>query len=163
LVKSWQETGEIPLWCPYNFGGMPFVHDIQVSAFYPPHWPLFVLPPDWLGAATSWLVVLHVIAAGWCMFAYARHRGLERYGTLGSSCQLSVVSSQLSKAESQLTTDNRQLIATHYIRWAGLGAWTALVAVGLAAVQLLPGLEASASASRSTGVAVSTQMLLDGL
>ena len=37
LVKSWQETGEIPRWCPYNFAGMPFVHDIQVSAFYPPN------------------------------------------------------------------------------------------------------------------------------
>src|ERR1700687_5410140 len=56
LVSSWQETGELPLWCPYNFAGLPFIHDIQVSAFYPPHWPLFLLPEEGMGAALSWLV-----------------------------------------------------------------------------------------------------------
>jgi hypothetical protein len=77
LVRSFQETGELPLWCPYSFAGMPFIHDQQVSAFYPPHWPLFLLRPDQLGAAMSWLVVLHVAVAGWCAFAYARWRGLD--------------------------------------------------------------------------------------
>lgn len=77
LVRSFQETGELPLWCPDSFAGMPFLHDQQVSAFYPPHGPLLLLPPDRLGAALSWLVVLHVIAAGWCAFAYARWRGLD--------------------------------------------------------------------------------------
>jgi hypothetical protein len=77
LVRSYQETGELPLWCPDSFAGMPFVHDPQVSAFYPPHWPLLLLPPDRLGAALSWLVVMHVAVAGWCAFAYARWRGLD--------------------------------------------------------------------------------------
>jgi hypothetical protein len=77
LVRSFQETGELPLWCPHSFAGMPFIHDPQVSAFYPPHWPLLLMPPAWLGAALSWLMVLHVIAAGWCAYAYARWRGLE--------------------------------------------------------------------------------------
>jgi hypothetical protein len=80
LVHSWQECGELPLWCPNSYGGMPFIHDIQVAAFYPPHWPLFMLPVESLGAALSWLVVLHVILAGWCMYAYARWRGLEGAG-----------------------------------------------------------------------------------
>ncbi|MBL8796774.1 MAG: YfhO family protein [Planctomycetia bacterium] len=84
LVRSWQETGELPLWCPYYFSGLPFVHDVQVSAFYPPHWPLLLLPADdqltaRLGAALSWLIVLHCLAAGWCMYAYARGNGLERW------------------------------------------------------------------------------------
>ena len=82
LVRSWQEHGEVPRWCPYNFAGMPFVHDPQVSAFYPPHLPLFLMPEDQLGAALSWLIVLHVIAAGWCMYAYARYRGLANTGAL---------------------------------------------------------------------------------
>jgi hypothetical protein len=76
LVRSWQETGEIPLWCPHSFAGMPFVHDVQVAAFYPLHWPLYLLPEERIGAALSWLVVLHVLIAGWCMAAYARHREL---------------------------------------------------------------------------------------
>jgi len=28
LVRWWQETGELPLWNPYTFAGMPFIHDI---------------------------------------------------------------------------------------------------------------------------------------
>jgi hypothetical protein len=82
LVRSWQETGQVPLWNPYSFAGMPFVHDVQVAAFYPAHFPLYLLPEEWLGAAMSWLVVLHVIAAGWCMYVYARWQGLGTSGAL---------------------------------------------------------------------------------
>lgn len=78
LVRSWQQTGEVPLWCPYSFGGMPLIHDVQVAAFYPFHWPLYLLPEAWLGAAMSWLVVFHVIIAGGCMMAYGRSQGLDR-------------------------------------------------------------------------------------
>jgi len=76
LVRSWHETGELPLWNPYSYGGMPFIHDVQVAAFYPPHALLYLLPEERVGAAMSWLVVAHVILAGWLMFAYARYRGL---------------------------------------------------------------------------------------
>jgi hypothetical protein len=82
LVRSWRATGEVPLWNPYSFAGMPFVHDVQVAAFYPLHLPLYLLPEEHLGAALSWLVVLHVIVAGWCMYAYARWQGLETSGAL---------------------------------------------------------------------------------
>lgn len=82
LVRSWQETGEVPLWCPYSFGGTPFVHDVQVGAFYPLHWPLYVLPEERVGAAMNWLVVLHVLIAGWCMYAYACSQGLKEMGAL---------------------------------------------------------------------------------
>src|SRR5579871_3393348 len=75
LVRSWQETGEVPLWCPYLFAGSPFVHDIQVAAFYPLHLPLYLLPEESIGAALSWLIVLHVLLAGWTMYAYCCHRG----------------------------------------------------------------------------------------
>src|SRR5208283_3203855 len=56
LVHSWRETGEIPLWCPYSYGGSPLIHDVQVAAFYPPHLVLYLVPEEWLGAALSWLV-----------------------------------------------------------------------------------------------------------
>ena len=36
LVGSWQQTGELPLWCPYTFAGMPFIHDLQVARFILP-------------------------------------------------------------------------------------------------------------------------------
>jgi hypothetical protein len=76
LVRSFQETGELPLWCPESYSGMPYIHDPQVSIFYPLHWPLLILPLDRVGAAMSWLVVLHVLIAGFAMYAYARSRNL---------------------------------------------------------------------------------------
>src|SRR5438132_11379527 len=82
VVRSWQETGEVPLWCPYSFGGMPLIHDVQVAAFYPGHWPLYLLPEEWLGAAMSWLVVAHVISAGCCMYGYGQSQGLDRAAVL---------------------------------------------------------------------------------
>jgi hypothetical protein len=78
LVSSWQQTGDLPLWCPYTFAGMPFIHDVQVGAFYPPHVFLYFLPDVMIGPALSWLIVAHVIVAGWAMFAYARSQELNR-------------------------------------------------------------------------------------
>ena len=63
LVYSWRQTGEIPLWCPSHFAGLPFVHDPQVGVFYPPYWVLFLFPEAPLGAVLSWIVVAHVILA----------------------------------------------------------------------------------------------------
>src|SRR5262249_23132756 len=82
LVRSFHETGELPLWCPWQFAGSPFVHDIQVAMFYPPHLALLLLPEEWVGPAISWLVVLHVLLAGLTMLAYARHRGLLPFPAL---------------------------------------------------------------------------------
>jgi hypothetical protein len=76
LVHSWRTTGELPLWCPYTFAGAPFVHDIQVGIFYPPNAVLLLLPEGRVGAGVSWLVVFHVIVAGWSACAYARSHGL---------------------------------------------------------------------------------------
>jgi hypothetical protein len=77
LVRAWREHGELPLWCPYSFGGSPFVHDIELAAFYPPHAVLYFLPECLVGPTLSWLVVFHVAVAGWCMYAYARAQGLR--------------------------------------------------------------------------------------
>ncbi|HJT78120.1 MAG TPA: hypothetical protein VJ739_13030, partial [Gemmataceae bacterium] len=86
LVRSFQETGELPLWCPSRFGGEPFVTDIQVALFYPPHWPLLLMPEAWVGVALGWLIVAHVILAGLCMYAYARDQGLGTAGSLVAAC-----------------------------------------------------------------------------
>jgi hypothetical protein len=219
LVGSWQQTGQVPLWCPYNFAGMPFVHDIQVSAFYPLHLPLFVLPEAWLGAAMSWLVVLHVIVAGWTIYAYARHQGLESVGALVAAigymfagkwllhllagghynmvplAWLPLVVLWLEQAIARgswwratwagaafsllilaaypyVTLYAGLFVALwtvgtawpgHLARWLGFGLWTVLIAAALGAVQLWPGLEASASASRAAGVGFSFEFVLDGL
>jgi hypothetical protein len=81
LVESTRETGQLPRWCPYHFAGFPFLHDIQVGAFYPPHLLLYFLPGDCIGAGLSWLIVAHVILAGWGMYAYTQSQGLGRAGS----------------------------------------------------------------------------------
>jgi len=82
VVRAWKETGELPLWCPYLFSGEPIVADLQVAMFYPFHMLFLYLPQAWLAPGLSWLVVLHVMAAGWFMFAYARSQGLGQVGAL---------------------------------------------------------------------------------
>jgi hypothetical protein len=86
LVRSWQETGELPLWCPYSFAGSAFVHDPQVAMFYPPHWPLLLLPEKYAGVGLSWLIVLHVMVAGWGTYACARGQGLGVPASLVAAC-----------------------------------------------------------------------------
>ncbi len=76
LVRSLRETGELPLWNPEQYAGSPFVHDIQVGLFYPPNLPFYFISEPAIGPVASWLVFLHVLLAGWFMFAYARHAGL---------------------------------------------------------------------------------------
>src|SRR6187401_513344 len=82
LNREWRGSGELPLWNPYHFCGSPFVHDIQVGTFYPPYAVTYLVPEAWLGAALSWIVALHVLAAGAFAYLYARSHGLGEAGSL---------------------------------------------------------------------------------
>jgi hypothetical protein len=240
LVRCWQETGELPLWCPYRFGGDPFVHDIQVAAFYPPHWLLYLLPEEWVGVALSWLIVAHVIVAGLCMYAYARDQELGRPGALVAACGFMFAGKWLlhllggghyiviglawvplvvlflerairrgsfldatwagaahglvalgthpqwtfyagiflalwtlgtalfgqqtrrrdeaspvpARGDPVSLSPCRRSSLAALARWFGFGAWAALLAAALAAVQFLPTLEAAEQSTRSTGVGI---------
>jgi hypothetical protein len=235
LVRELHATGELPLWCPYRFGGESFVADPQVALFYPLHWLLFVLPESWVGVGLSWLIVAHVIVAGWCMYAYARSQDLgqpgalvaaigymfagkwllhllggghyitiglawlplvvlclERairrgsviwatgaggaYGLLALGTQpqwtfyaglflaLWTLGTALKEAGYLDGVGPRSRRRTTFLllRWAGLGAWTAVLGAALAAVQFLPTLEAAGQSMRSVGVD-SSDLLWGGL
>jgi hypothetical protein len=226
LVASWRADGELPLWCPYALAGLPFVHDIQVAAFYPPQAVLYLLPEGLIGPAMSWLIVAHVIIAGWGAYAYARSQGLGTAGSLvtglgymfAGSWMLhllgaghhpfapvawlplavllleravrragrgEVVAALLNAAwggavfgvlclgaQPQLTFYAGAFLAVWLLgpalegaatwrrraaalaRWAGLGCWAGLFAVGLFAVQLLPTAEATRLTTRAVSGAV---------
>jgi hypothetical protein len=207
LVESWRETGRLPQWCPYNLGGMPFLHDTQVAAFYPPHAILYFVPSWLIGPVLSWLTVAHVILAGWGMHAYARRRGLGAAGSLvaavgfmfagkwlmhvlaaGHIVQLGVAwvplvllfleaamqrksllhatlagavfSLIVLSAHPQITFYAGLFIALWTLEtgrnagwksWLVCGGMTALIAIGLSAVELLPTLSAAKLASRWGG------------
>jgi hypothetical protein len=219
LVRSYQETGELPLWLPYHFAGAPFVHDVQVATFYPPHALLLLLDEKHVGTALSWLLAAHVLLAGWLMLVYAKEQGLGEYGsfvaaagymfagkwllhllaaghyiliglawlplvllcleralrrgnlawataagvafallTLGTHPQwtfyagLLVVPWTLPAALEPAGSASGGRSNLRLGRWLGLGAWAALVAAGLCAVQLLPTAEAASFSIRSAGM-----------
>ncbi len=53
-------SGEIPLWNPYIFLGVPFLANPQAAVLYPLHWPLSWLPVTtqvyWSAAIHTWLL-----------------------------------------------------------------------------------------------------------
>ncbi|MBL8144807.1 MAG: hypothetical protein JNL34_00365, partial [Anaerolineae bacterium] len=61
--------GEIPLWNPHQFSGIPFLAAGQQSALYPFSILYYVLP---LSAAYGWFTVLQLGLAGVFMYAYLR-------------------------------------------------------------------------------------------
>jgi len=229
LAESFRADGELPRWCPHVFSGGPFVHDPQVAAFYPPHLVLYALPGGWVGPALGWLVLFHVVVAGWCAYGYARWRGLGVAAALvagvgwmfagrwllhllaaghyitvglawlplvllclekaargrsllwatwaGAAFALVVLGTQpqwtfyggiflalwslgavLAPPHPQpLAPEHRgeggkKAAAARLAWWLGCGAWAAAVAVALAAVQLLPTLEAAGASTRAAGV-----------
>lgn len=77
LAREWQRTGELPLWNPHHYCGLPFLHDVQVGLFYPPHLVAGRLPEPVIGPYLSWLTAAHVLLAGCGALAYARSQGLS--------------------------------------------------------------------------------------
>lgn len=71
--------GEIPLWNPYTFGGMPFLADIITATFYLPTFPLVLFVSNghlnfyWL----ELMVILHYLLAGTTMYYLGKSFGLQ--------------------------------------------------------------------------------------
>jgi O-antigen/teichoic acid export membrane protein len=69
------KQGELPLWNPYLFAGVPFLAAGQHSALYPLSLLYYVLP---LWLAYGWFTALNLGIAGVCMFVFMRTLGLGR-------------------------------------------------------------------------------------
>jgi O-antigen/teichoic acid export membrane protein len=72
-------SGELPLWNPYLFAGVPFLAAGQHSALYPLSLLYYVLP---LEKAYGWFTVLQLGLAGTFAFVLARTFGVRRYGAV---------------------------------------------------------------------------------
>ena len=67
--------GEIPLWNPYNNGGLPFIADTQAAVFYPPRWitiGLSALAGGWSYNALQLEMTAHVLLYTLLMYGFAR-------------------------------------------------------------------------------------------
>jgi len=65
LAHTWKRLGEVPLWNPEIYGGLPFVGAMHGDIFYPTSWLRLVLPT---GFAMGLGFVLHYVLAG--LFVY---------------------------------------------------------------------------------------------
>ncbi|MYD08488.1 MAG: YfhO family protein [Chloroflexi bacterium] len=72
--------GEIPLWNPYNNGGLPFIADTQAAAFYPPRWltiGLSALGGGWSYNSLQLEMTLHVLLYSLLMYLFVRRLTLR--------------------------------------------------------------------------------------
>ncbi len=77
FIRTSLEDGEVPLWNPHQFSGIPFLAAGQQSAFYPLSALYYVLP---LPVAYGWFTMLNLWLAGAFMFALLRGLGTATVG-----------------------------------------------------------------------------------
>ncbi len=77
FIRASAAQGEIPLWNPYQFSGIPFLAAGQQSTLYPLSLIYYLLP---LPAAYGWFTVAQLWLAGAFMYAFMRGVGVGRFG-----------------------------------------------------------------------------------
>jgi hypothetical protein len=84
-VQAWRTilAGELPLWNPLSGMGAPLLANYQSALLYPPTWLLFVFGifggEPGMAYGQGWLVVLHLVLAGWGAARLARALGLPAF------------------------------------------------------------------------------------
>ena len=71
-------AGEIPLWNPYNNGGLPFIADTQAAVFYPPRLLTIALSSSWTYASLQVEVAFHVLLYTLLMYVLIRRMTLNQ-------------------------------------------------------------------------------------
>ncbi|MEK6611058.1 MAG: hypothetical protein AABZ35_09060 [Gemmatimonadota bacterium] len=115
-ANEWRRTGEVPLWNPYMFGGLPFVGAMHGDIFYPTAWLRLVLPID---VAMNLGFAVHLVLAGF--FAYLFFRALE----------ISWTGSLVGGLSYQLTGIVASLVHPGHDGKLFVSAWMPLVLLGL--------------------------------
>lgn len=93
--------GELPLWNPYLFSGMPFLASIEIGVLYPPNWLHLVLPA---ARAFCVLYILHVLLAGVGTWLYARGRGRSVAAALFSATVFAFASPTILHEDTGMTS-----------------------------------------------------------
>jgi hypothetical protein len=71
-AEMFRETGHIPQWNPYLFGGLPFIAAMHGDIFYPTAWLRWILPVD---TAMNLGFAIHLVVAGLAMYLLLRALG----------------------------------------------------------------------------------------
>lgn len=80
--------GQIPLWNPYNNGGLPFIGDTQAAVFYPPRLITIAIAKLWGGWSYHALeleAIVHVLFYSLFMYAFIRRLTNSVWGAFVSA------------------------------------------------------------------------------
>jgi hypothetical protein len=121
FAADWfKETGSIPQWNPYLYGGLPYIGAMHGDIFYPTAWLRWIMPVD---LAITWGMALHFVLAGWFTYRFCRSLGLS-WGAgvvAGIAYQLTgIVASQMSPGH-----DGKLFVSA----LTPLGFWVLLAAI----------------------------------
>lgn len=89
-------AGEVPLWNPYNNGGLPFIADTQAAAFYPPRLATIALSNlsgGWTYHTLELEMAFHILAFSLMMYALVRRTTITQNGTMTGSLVASLIAS----------------------------------------------------------------------
>ncbi|MBZ0283547.1 MAG: YfhO family protein [Anaerolineae bacterium] len=89
-------AGEVPLWNPYNNGGLPFIGDTQAAVFYPPRLAtigLSKLAGGFSYHALELEMTVHVLACALMMYAFIRRLTLGNPGSVFGAFVAAVIAS----------------------------------------------------------------------
>lgn len=79
LARRQLHDGQLPLWNPYSYAGMPLHGDMQSALLFPLTWLALTLPVE---TAFGWMALLKLLIAGLGAYAFARRLGVGRAGAL---------------------------------------------------------------------------------
>ena len=119
-AQAFLDTGSIPQWNPYLFGGLPYIGAMHGDIFYPTAWLRWIMPVD---LAITWGMVVHFVLAGWFLYRFCCALGLAWGASLfaGIAYQLTgIVASQMSPGH-----DGKLFVSA----LAPLAFWTLLHAI----------------------------------
>jgi hypothetical protein len=95
-AESFTQTGTIPQWNPFLFGGLPYIAAMHGDIFYPTAWLRWIMPVD---LAITWGMAVHFVMAGWLTYRFVRALGMSWGAALvaGVAYELTgIVASQMS-------------------------------------------------------------------
>lgn len=119
--------GEVPLWNPYNNGGLPFIADTQAAVFYPPRLITIALSSiagGWSYHALELEMTAHVLAASLLMYGFMR-RLLAQYTPNRDTAVLGAFTAAVTLAYGGYLTGYPplQLAVLEAGIWLPLGMW----------------------------------------
>lgn len=68
-AQTLKETGNIPHWNPFQFGGMPYISAMHGDIFYPTFLLRMIMPTD---VAMTWSFIIHLFLAGIFTYIFLR-------------------------------------------------------------------------------------------